>query len=98
MSEAIIAALVTGGCAVISQIIISARSTKDLYDKLDKQSEIADEKIRGEIALIKAEIQELRKNVEKHNGVIERTYSLEKEQAKQAEQIKTLFSEVRTNA
>ena len=85
-------ALITGGLAVLGEIIVSAKNTKELYAKLDKQSEIADERIRGEIAVIHTEITELRKNVEKHNSVIERTYNLEKEVAKQGEQIKTLFN------
>lgn len=92
MSEPIIVALITGACAVIAQIIIAAKSTREMYAKLDKQSELADTKIMAEIAVIHAEISELRKQVEKHNGVIERTYALEKEQARQGEQIKTLFN------
>lgn len=92
MSEGIWIALITGALAVVGDIIVSAKSTKELYAKLDKQSELADERIKGEIAVIHTEIAELRKNVERHNSVIERTYSLEKEVAKQGEQIKTLFS------
>lgn len=92
MSDAVIVAFITGALAVIGDIIISAKNTRDLYAKLDKQSEIADERIKGEIAVIKTEITELRKNVEKHNSVIERVYNLETEVGKQGEQIKTLFS------
>ena len=92
MSDAIIVALITGVCAIGAQLIISAKSTNDLYAKLDKQSEIKDTELKGEIAVIRTEITELRKNVEKHNSVIERTYALEKEVAKQGEQIKTLFN------
>ncbi len=91
MNDAVIVALITGAVAVIGDIIVSAKNTRDLYAKLDKQSEIADERIKGEIAVIKTEITELRKTVEKHNTVIERTYALETEVAKQGEQIKTLF-------
>ena len=90
MSEVVWVALITGACAVIGDIIISAKSTKELYAKLDKQSEMADERIKGEIAVIHTEIAELRKNVEKHNNVLERVYNLEKEMARQDEQIKTL--------
>lgn len=90
MSEAVIVALVTGSLAIIGDIIISAKSTKELYAKLDKQSELADERIKGEIAVIHTEISELRKNVEKHNTVIERVYALEVEQAKQGEKIAAL--------
>lgn len=92
MSEGIIIALITGGLAVLGEIIVSAKNTRELYAKLDKQSEIADERIKGEISVIHAEIAELRKNVEKHNSMVERTYNLEKEVAKQGEQIKTLFN------
>ena len=87
-SDAIIVALITGACAVISQIVISAKSTRELYSKLDKQSEIADERIKSELAVIKVEMAELRKQVEKHNSVVERTYSIEKELEVQKEQIK----------
>lgn len=92
MSDPIIVALITGAVAVIGDIIISAKSTRELYAKLDKQSELADERMKGEIAVIHTEIAELRKNVEKHNTVVERVYQLETEQAKQGEQIKTLFN------
>ena len=92
MDTAIIVAIITGGLAIVGDIIVSAKNTKDLYAKLDKQSEISDEKIRGEIAVIRTEITDLRKTVEKHNTVIERTYKLETEVAKQGEQIKTLFN------
>lgn len=88
MSDAIIVALITGSFAVISQIVISAKSTRELYSKLDKQSEIADERIKSELAVIKVEMAELRKQVEKHNSVVERTYSIEKELEVQKEQIK----------
>ena len=92
MSEAIIVALITGLCAVVGEIIVSARSTKKLYSELDKQSSLSDERIHGDIAVIRTEISELRKTVEKHNSVVERTYAIEKEVAKQGEQIKTLFA------
>ena len=92
MNDAVIVALITGAVAVIGDIIVSAKNTRDLYAKLDKQSEIADERIKGEIAVIKTEITELRKNVEKHNSVIERVYNLETEVGKQGEQIRTLFN------
>lgn len=89
---AIIVALITGLFAVAGEIVISAKSTRELYSKLDTQSQISDEKLKSEIAVIHQEITELRKNVERHNSVIERTYNLEKEVARHDEQIKTLFN------
>lgn len=85
---AIIGALITGGCAIIAQIIISKRSKDDLYSKLDKQSEVKDTELKGEIAVIKTEIVELRKSQDKHNHMIERMYAAEKEIAKVQEQMK----------
>ena len=83
---------------MVGDIIISARNTKDLFAKLDKRSELADQELKsemgvfkaeisGQIELLKTDIAELRKNVEKHNSVVERTYALEREQAVMAEQI-----------
>lgn len=92
MSDAIWVAIITGALAVLGDIIISAKNTKDLFAKLDKQSELADEKIKGEIAVIHTEISELRKTVEKHNSVVERVYKIETDIARQDEQIKTLFN------
>lgn len=77
MSEAVIVALITGACAVIAQLLISKRSDKELYAKLDKQSELSDAKIQGQIDVIKADIRTLSNRVEAHNNVIERTYKLE---------------------
>lgn len=92
MDNTIVVALITGACAVIGDIVISAKNTKELFAKLDKQSEIADEKIKGEIAVIHTEVSELRKAVEKHNSVVERVYELETKSARHDEQIKTLFN------
>lgn len=77
MSEAVIVAIITGIFAVIGNIIITHKNTNDLYVKLDKQSELADQKIHGEIDVIKTEITQLKQAVEKHNQVIERTRDLE---------------------
>ena len=88
MSEAIIVALITGFCAVVSQIVISATSTKELYSKLNEQSKLADEHIKGDLAVIRTELNELRKTVEKHKSVIERTFTIEQELKVQDEKIK----------
>lgn len=87
MSDAIIVALI----ALTGQIIIAAVSNSGLISKLDKQSEVADTKIQGEMSVIKAEVQTLREEVQKHNNVIARTYELEMQVARHDEQIKTLF-------
>lgn len=94
MTEAIKIAIITGGLAflgtLISQWMSTNKLTNELYAKLDKQSELADEKIRGELNVIHSEISALSAHVEKHNKMVERTYALETEVAKQGEQIKML--------
>lgn len=82
--EAIIVALITGACAIISQIVVSARSTKDLYDKLDKQSELSDERIWSELRVIKTEMAELTREVREHNNFARRMPIVE-EQMKNAQ-------------
>lgn len=78
MTEAVVVALITGACAIVAQLLIAKANSKELYAKLDKQSEIADEKMRGEIAVIKNDIAALSAHVEKHNQMVERTYELER--------------------
>ena len=72
MSEVIVVALITGGCAVIGEIIISARTTKELYAKLDKQSELQDAKLDAKleryIAKTDAKLETLTEEVRRHNN------------------------------
>lgn len=50
--------------------------------------EIITNQIRSEIEIVKYQISELAKHVDKHNNVIERTYELEKRTELQEEKIK----------
>lgn len=74
--EAIIVALITGACAVISQIIISAKSTSELYAKLDKQSEMSDQRLDAKLekyqAVTDQKIEELTREVRRHNNFAEK--------------------------
>lgn len=96
MSDAIIVAIITGACAVIAQLIISKQSAKDLYAKLDKQSEISDAKLDAKLekyqAVTDEKIAELTREVRKHNGHNERIALLEQEEKRQNERIKVLES------
>lgn len=73
MNEAIIVAAI----ALVGEVIIAAITHSGLVAKLDKQSEVADTKMRGDMAVMEEEISNLRKEVQKHNSLIERTYKLE---------------------
>lgn len=79
--DAVIVALITGACAIIAQLIISKRSSQDLYAKLDKQSELADKELDSKLekwkAVIEVKIDSLTKSVEKHNNYAQRVPILE---------------------
>jgi len=78
---AVITALIAGACAVLGQAILAKSNnqklTQDLFARIDKQSELNDEKLKGDIAVIKTEIKTLSDRVEKHNNLIERMYEVE---------------------
>ena len=69
----IIAALITLAGTIIT-VVMGNRST---LAALDKKSEISDEKIHGEIAVIKTEIKTLSDRVNVHNNLIDRMYKAE---------------------
>ena len=81
MSDAIIIALITGVFAVVGQLIISKSQAKDLYAKLDKQSELADKELDAKLqkwqAVTDVKIEELTREVRKHNGFAEKIPVLE---------------------
>ena len=81
MTEAVIVAIITGACAIIAQLLISKASAKDLFSKLDKQSELADQQLDAKIqkwqAVTDTKIEELTREVRKHNNFAERVPVLE---------------------
>ena len=94
MSDAIIVAIITGACAVIAQIIISRSSAKELYAKLDKQSELNDANLKAELGKYQAvtdeKIDELTREVRRHNEFATRVPLIEAENNRQNERIKAL--------
>ena len=84
MTEAIIVAVI----ALAGQIVIALISNSGIVAKLDKQSEVNDTKLHGELDVIKTDVSTLRKEVEKHNSVIERTYKIEERVTVAEEKIK----------
>lgn len=94
MSDAVIVALITVSANIVLQVISAAVQSKDLLEKLQAESELADERIKSEIkannALIYEKIDELSRRVEQHNKVVERTYALETKVARAEEQIRSL--------
>lgn len=85
MSEAIIVALITSACAIIANLLISKQSSKDMYAKLDKNSELADAKIEARLekhqAVTDTKIEELTREVREHNNFARRIPVLEEKVA-----------------
>ena len=79
MSEAVITALITGGLALIGVWLTNRKSTEMLFAKLDKQSELSDAKLDTEIRVVKTQIDELTREVRKHNNFAERVPVLEEQ-------------------
>lgn len=81
ISDTVLAVIITGIFSVIVQMIISHNASKDLYAKLDKQSEISDQKLDAKLekyqAVTDEKISELTREVRRHNNFAERMPVLE---------------------
>lgn len=66
MNEAILVALITGGCAIISNILTSNKSAREMDHKLEKHQAVTDTKL-----------EELTREVRKHNNFAERMPAVE---------------------
>lgn len=77
MTDAVIVAAI----ALVGQIVIAAISNSGLLAKLDKQSELADQRLDGKLekyqAVTDAKIETLTTEVRKHNGFAEKIPVLE---------------------
>ena len=88
MSEAVVVAIVTAGLSLIGTVVTVLAANRQTLATLDKKSELSDQKIQGEIDVIKSEIRTLSGRVEAHNRLIERTYALEKQAGVLEEKVK----------
>lgn len=81
MTEAVIVALITGAFALAGQFLIARRNNEQLYAKLDKQSELADSQLNAKLekwqAVTDTKLEELTREVRKHNNFAERLPVLE---------------------
>ena len=77
--ETIIAAVISACAAIIVCIINSNAQNKKMLAEMDKHNELQ-----------AYQIEELTKNVNKHNRVIERVYQLEQQDGIEKEQIKVI--------
>lgn len=96
MSDAVLVAVITVSANLIVTLVSAAVQTKNFLEKLRAESELSDTRLDAKLerfqAVTNEKIDELSRRVEKHNKIVERTYALETEVAKQGEKIKTLFN------
>ena len=90
MSESIIVALITLAGTILT-VVLSHRST---IATLEKNSELADQQMRGQIAVIDNKIETLSERVNKHNNLIERMYALERKSDVLDERMKSIAQRV----
>lgn len=92
MPDAILVALITGGCAVISQLIISRTSNQKLMDQIEHQSAMDDAKLDAKlekhIAVVDTKIEELTREVREHNNFARRMPVVEEKVAQLEQRIK----------
>lgn len=84
----IILALIAAGAAIFGNWLISRGQHDKLIAEIKQESAVSDTELRGELAVVKAEVAGVRKEMEKHNSVIERTFQLEKDVGVLDEKIK----------
>lgn len=88
MDSAVLVAIITAGISLIGTVITVVAANKSTLAAMSEQSKLADEKIHGEINVIRQQIETLSERVEKHNKVVERTFALERRMDVAEERIK----------
>lgn len=81
LPDAIVVAVITGACAVISQLIVAKINNDKLFAELDKRSELTDAKLEAQInqyaAVTDTKLEELTREVRAHNNFAQRMPVLE---------------------
>ena len=83
MSDVIIVAIVTGGLSLIGTIITVLAANKQTINALDKKSDLSDAKLDAKLsqhmAVTDTKIEELTREVRKHNNFAERVPVMEEQ-------------------
>ena len=86
MSESIVSivvAVITGGLALLGVWLTNRKTNAEIFAKLDKQSELADQRLDAKLekhqAVTDIKIDELTREVRKHNNFAERVPVLEEQ-------------------
>lgn len=83
MSESVLVAIITGGMSLIGTVVTVVLANRQTLDKLDKKSEISDLMLKAELErhqdVTDTKIEELTREVRKHNNFAERVPVLEEQ-------------------
>ena len=77
MSEAVKAALITGVLAIVAEVIIAIVNNKAMIAEMEKQSALADARLEKSQAVTDTKLDELTREVRKHNNFAERVPVIE---------------------
>ena len=83
MDASIIVAIVTGIVTILSVVLTTRASAKEVDAKLERQQAVFEAVVTERIAV-------LTQKVERHNSVIERTYKLEQDSALHEAELKRI--------
>ena len=83
----VLVAVVTGTFSLWGAVIAGKKQSKDLAAQLDKNQAVFE-------AVVTEKVSALSKQVEKHNTIIERTYKLEAESLRHADELKRLGARI----
>ena len=79
MSEAVIAALITGVLAVAAQVVIALVNNKSMMKEMEKQSALADARLEKNQAVTDTKLENLTMEVRTHNAFAQRLPVLEEQ-------------------
>ena len=83
MSESVVVAMITGGLSLIGTIITVVLANRQTLATLDKKSEVSDLMLKAELerhqAVTDTKIEELTREVRKHNNFAERVPVIEEQ-------------------
>jgi sensor histidine kinase regulating citrate/malate metabolism len=96
MSEAVLAALVTGVLAVAAEVVIAVVNNKAMLKELERQTQLSDARIEQRQAVMSTKLENLTDEVRRHNEFAQRMPVLEEKIAVANHRISDLESEVKS--
>ncbi len=79
MSEAVVAAVITGVLAVTAQVVIAVVNNKAVFKELEKQSALSDARLEKNQAITDTKLENLTAEVRAHNQFAQRMPVLEEQ-------------------